>query len=268
MARSVVESAKVVSRGELLDRLLQLEHSLRDVVHRTFASEVAPTRELESLIPSTVRNALTQRLERASADDMDPRREARLIDFATFGDLTGIILARWKLFEPIFKDKTLTHAKLHELRTLRNALAHGHQPTLDEKAKTLFLCEDLERRIPRVRQGIPVQTGFKDVTGNQTSGLRKGEHRSDDLSAIRERLRSEVVSTLWSAVVAQTTIKPTQARVKRLPARFVVETPSRRGELILGQVSALYRDDVTEVRVTDITSLELLMNHLGLEPRP
>lgn len=75
-------------------------------------------------------------------------RRADLLDYANLGQLIDAIRHQWKRFRPLLEDKASLDTKLNEFHHWRNKLAHGVQPTPDQKARIVFLASDLGHSIP------------------------------------------------------------------------------------------------------------------------
>ena len=135
-------AAANLTRGQLLDLLLDVEDRLKTLIRALFAKE---RRDWEDLIPKQVRDALSNKRSDA-AQTRGPSSD--LLDRATFGQLIDIVLARWKLFEPIIADKAWVQTTLHELRKARNQLAHGTRPGADDKVKIYLAVAEVSAKIP------------------------------------------------------------------------------------------------------------------------
>ena len=140
--------ALALTRGQLLDLLLDVEERLKLLIRAVFVREAE---DWISLIPKSIR----AELEAAPSSAAQAMGEsADLLDKATLKQLIGITLKQWKLFDPILKDRAWIQVRLEELRDARNALVHGYQPDADYKVKVALAVAELGKRI-----AAPVQTG-------------------------------------------------------------------------------------------------------------
>lgn len=138
----LVSAAGKLTRGQLLDIVLDVEDRLKDLIRAVFARERS---DWERLIPEEIRKTLVSTGPpdgSAWAGSEDPLRAA------TLKHAIDIVLARWKFFSPILGDKTTMAAHLEELRQWRNKLAHGLQPSKQEAVEIVLTASKVARRIP------------------------------------------------------------------------------------------------------------------------
>jgi CheY-like chemotaxis protein len=128
-----------LTRGELLDLVLEVEERLRRLV-RTVFSEART--DWEKLIPESIRSGLEQVTSSATAGAGD------LLDRADLGQLIGIVLARWPRFASMLGDKQTFRVKAQEFREWRNSLAHGKEPSADEKVEIAVVVRQVGQQIP------------------------------------------------------------------------------------------------------------------------
>jgi hypothetical protein len=139
-----VSVATQLTRGQLLDILLDVEDRLRKLIRVVFAQKRP---DWEKLVPEAIR----QELHSATSGPPDgwPSAGPRdLLSNATLKQLIDTLLARWGLFEPLLHDKALLSAHLEEFRIWRNQLAHGAQPTKDQRVKIAFVAWEVAHQIP------------------------------------------------------------------------------------------------------------------------
>jgi hypothetical protein len=141
---SFAYAAAKLTRGQLLDLLLEIEDRLRILVRAVFS---AHDDDWQRLIPEAVRSKLEA--ESTGKDD----QPEDLLRYATLKQLIDTVLARWQLFQPIIDDKTWLKANLDELRRARNDLAHGRQPDTDERVRIALLASEVGKRLP-----LPAET--------------------------------------------------------------------------------------------------------------
>jgi hypothetical protein len=148
------ESVIQLSRGELLDRVLQIEERLRQLI-RAVLSDVRP--DWEKLVPDKIRTHIEE--------SGPPKARTDILDRANLGQLIGIVLARWKYFSELLGDKPTFHVRANEFKEWRNSLAHGASPSPDEKLEIALLVRQVGQQIPVVA-GLDLTERSKSVTGS------------------------------------------------------------------------------------------------------
>ncbi len=143
------EWARHRSRGELLDLVLEVEDRLRRLVRRVLQDACGEEQPAawEVLIADRIRAEIVQWKTSSDAADM--------LDRANLGQLIGIVLNRWDLFEGLMADRAAFQANADQFRGWRNALAHGKQPSENEKVEIAFLAGRIGRHI-----SAPIETMF------------------------------------------------------------------------------------------------------------
>jgi hypothetical protein len=132
-----------LTRGQLLDLVLEIEARLRQVARAVFC-QARP--DWERLIPGTIRNEI---------ESSGPPKGSDLLDRATLGQLIGIVLSRWNYFAELLGDKPTFQVRAGEFRDWRNSLAHGADPTPDQKVEIGFLVRQVGQQIPIVGEPAP-----------------------------------------------------------------------------------------------------------------
>jgi CheY-like chemotaxis protein len=135
-----------LTRGELLDQVLDVEQRLRNLVRGVLTR--AKGLEWESLIPTSLRVQLEETLRHSH------RPGADVLDAASLKQLIDLVLARWPHFADLLQDKTKFHARADDFREWRNRLAHGSEPTQADKVEIAVLLRQMGAQIP-VDQGAP-----------------------------------------------------------------------------------------------------------------
>jgi CheY-like chemotaxis protein len=180
-----LEAIVQLTRGQLLDLVLDIEQRLRTVV-RSVLSEKTP--DWLKLIPTSIRNEL--RAKKGGHSDND------LLDRADLGQLAGIVLNRWADFADLLgPDKPALQVKLDEFRAWRNFLAHGKQPSTDDKLEIAVVLRQVGAKIP----ALPVQPAIVRTTPVQgTRVLWMDDHPEWSLRErqILEMLGIQVVPAL------------------------------------------------------------------------
>jgi Domain of unknown function (DUF4262) len=139
-----VTAATKLTRGQLLDLLLDVEDRLRKLIRAVFAQKRP---DWERLIPQAIRDEL-QSTKSGPPDGWPSAGPQDLLSSATLKQLIDTLLARWALFEPLLHDKSILSARLEEFRIWRNQLAHGAQPMKDERVKIAFVAWEVAHQIP------------------------------------------------------------------------------------------------------------------------
>ncbi len=140
LSGSYVQAASQLTRGQLLDLLLEVEDRLRALVRAVFARERSDWLEV---IPEAIRRDLRKQ---AAARGAPP--DSNLLTFATLKQLIDTMLGQWALFQPILRDKVWLQANLEDLRIARNDLAHGVQPQVDDRVRIALLASEVGKRLP------------------------------------------------------------------------------------------------------------------------
>lgn len=143
MSETFADHAQTLTRGQLLDVLLDIEGRLKLLIRAVFQGK--NHEDWTRLIPSVIREELKS--GPSSAADAKGT-EADLLDRASLNQLIDILLSRWGHFQPILNDKAWLQSRLGEMREVRNALVHGYQPNADYKVKVAILLEEIGNRIP------------------------------------------------------------------------------------------------------------------------
>lgn len=139
-SESYARVAGLLTRGQLLDLVLEIEDRLRALIRGVF---VRARSDWSRLIPESTRRDLE-----TMASSRPKSETADLLGFATLKQLVDTMTARWSLFQPILEDKLWLQANLEDLRRARNDLAHGVQPSGDEKVRIALLASEIGKRLP------------------------------------------------------------------------------------------------------------------------
>ena len=78
-----------------------------------------------------------------------------LLDFADLGQLITIVLGRWEKFGDLLGTKTRFQVKADEFREWRDRLAHGGNPTTDQKIEIAVLLRQVGQQTPLVVEPAP-----------------------------------------------------------------------------------------------------------------
>jgi hypothetical protein len=207
-SESFTARAQKLTRGQLLDLLLDVEDRLRVLIRIVFARE---RRDWETLLPKGMQSG-----SEAGDEGKDP------LEKATLKQLIDTVLHRWKLFEPILDDKVKVQATLEEMRQYRNELAHGAQPTLDEKVEIALVVAKVGKRIPHIvhepEEELPVTRGL----------VGRSIIWADDRPESNRRLRS-LFTNLGATVVPVLSNDEAISEVSKRPFDVVISDIDRAG---------------------------------------
>jgi CheY-like chemotaxis protein len=159
---SGLSGAVQLTRGQLLDLMLDVEDRLRLLMRGVFGKERP---DWEALVPKSVRIELEE--QRSKADLTQQRGD--LLEWASLKQLIDILSSQWKYFAPILHDKGVLRSWLEEFRKYRNALAHGQQPDPAEKIKIVLVVEEVSTRIPAT---VPALPSVREPRTKRGFGLR------------------------------------------------------------------------------------------------
>lgn len=134
-----LQEAVKLTRGQLLDLLLEIEDRLRVFIQAVFSQQRS---DWEKLIPARIREELE------GPNGSAGLKGSQLLAQATLKHLIDTMLSRWPLFQSILNDKAWVQSRLEELRKTRNELAHGMKPGHDRKIAIALLASQLGERIP------------------------------------------------------------------------------------------------------------------------
>jgi Swt1-like HEPN len=108
-----------------------LENSIRDLVAATLLSGDAGADWWERKVPQNVRDNVAANVQREQDAGMT-LRSPDLIDYTTFGELSGIIQENWDVFSDTFNSKKAIVRILGALNLLRGPIAHCSPLAEDE----------------------------------------------------------------------------------------------------------------------------------------
>lgn len=150
-----------LTRGQLLDLVLEIEERLRRLVRTVFEEARS---DWEKLIPESVRDVLRR------TDPAPSGVAGDLLDRADLGQLISIVGARWELFASLLGDKPTFQVKANEFRQWRNSLAHGMDPSTDQKVEIAVILRQVGRQIPVIDEAgssSPENGSGKTVRGSR-----------------------------------------------------------------------------------------------------
>lgn len=108
-----------------------LEQKIRRLIVKRLIDAVGPDWWDTPRVPTDTKAAATRLREREVESGITPRSD-NMIDYTSFGELSGIITANWDLFVSSFHNKAAIQRVLHQLNLLRGPIAHSCAMTPDE----------------------------------------------------------------------------------------------------------------------------------------
>ncbi len=108
-----------------------LENSIRDLVAATLLSGEAGANWWEERVPDQIKENVAATVQREQDAGMTIR-STDLIDYTTFGELSGIIQQNWDVFSDTFNSKKALARILGALNMLRGPIAHCSPLAEDE----------------------------------------------------------------------------------------------------------------------------------------
>jgi CheY-like chemotaxis protein len=134
-----------LTRGELLDLVLDVEVRLRRLIRAMFGSQQL---DWDHLIPDRIRKALI-------STQTSSVRRGDLLDFATLKQLIDIVLHDWPLFAPLINDQQEFQVRTRDFRRWRNSLAHGEYLSEEDKFEIVITVRQVGKQIPMVPSPEP-----------------------------------------------------------------------------------------------------------------
>jgi CheY-like chemotaxis protein len=127
------------TRGQLLDLVLEVEDRLRRLIRSVFIEHQS---DWVALIPDSVRQKLETMPSSTASHD--------LLDRASLGQLIDLAMTQWSLLAQFLGDKHAFRVKANVFREWRNSLAHGKEPSDDEKVEIAVAIRQVGQQIPVV----------------------------------------------------------------------------------------------------------------------
>jgi len=99
------------------------------------------------------------------------------LSYLTFGELWNFISDKdsWPLFEPYFPPQRNTQARIEEIKTIRNRIAHCREPHQHDEARLKLFLQDMEQGVRTFCQRYTVGlTGDNDAVSQQLTNSWDG----------------------------------------------------------------------------------------------
>lgn len=128
----------------------QVFYCLEQKIRRLIVKRLSDTAGLDwwdsQRVPTDTKHAATKLRQREVESGITPRSE-NMIDYTSFGELSGIITSNWDVFEPAFHNKAAIGRVLHNLNLLRGPIAHSCAMTGDEIHRLGIAVKDWFRQV-------------------------------------------------------------------------------------------------------------------------
>jgi hypothetical protein len=123
-----------------------LEQAIRKLIAETLKDGVGPDWWNSGRVPSDIAGAAAALVQKERDNGITPRSDD-LIDYTTFGQLSGIITSNWDLFEPTLKSKRAVERVMASLNLLRGPIAHCCPISEDEIDRLRLAVKDWFRML-------------------------------------------------------------------------------------------------------------------------
>ena len=143
-APSVRDEAAVMA--EYYQVFYCLEQTIRQLVVNRLTTAEGPDWWNSGRVPVETMSAANKLRQREQDTGITPR-SANMLDYTTFGELSGIITSNWDVFEPAFHNKAAIPRVLHSLNLLRGPVAHSCAMSSDEIERLGIAVKDWFRQI-------------------------------------------------------------------------------------------------------------------------
>lgn len=138
--------AEAASMAEYYQVFYCLEQKIRRVIVRHL-TDVAGAQWWDSpRVPTDTKNNAEKLRQREVESGITPRSE-NMIDYTSFGELSGIITSNWDIFHLAFHNKAAISRVLHALNLLRGPIAHSCLMTPDEIHRLGIWVKDWFRQL-------------------------------------------------------------------------------------------------------------------------
>lgn len=123
-----------------------LEQAIRKLIAETLEDAEGASWWTTPRIPSDIASAAAQLMQRERDNGITPRSD-NLIDYTTFGQLSGVITCNWDIFEPILTSKRAVERVMASLNLLRGPIAHCCPIAEDEIDRLRLAVKDWFRML-------------------------------------------------------------------------------------------------------------------------
>jgi len=118
-----------------------LETTIRRFIVESLEAAEGPEWWMSDRIPAQIRDETRTRLKREVDSAVTPRSD-EFIDYATFGELSAIIVSNWDVFGATFSSSKAVERVMANLNTLRGPIAHCSPLAEDEVVRLRLAVRD------------------------------------------------------------------------------------------------------------------------------
>jgi hypothetical protein len=123
-----------------------LEQAIRKLIVETLENVAGADWWNSGRIPSEIAAAAAGLVQKERDNGITPRSDD-LIDYTTFGQLSGIITSNWDLFDPVLTSKRAVERVMASLNLLRGPIAHCCPISEDEIERLRLAVKDWFRML-------------------------------------------------------------------------------------------------------------------------
>ena len=123
-----------------------LEQAIRKLIGETMQDGAGSNWWNSGRVPGDIRTA-AEALVQKERDNGISQRSDDLLDYTTFGQLSGIITSNWDLFEPTITSKRAVERVMANLNLLRGPIAHCCPIAADEISRLRLAVKDWFRML-------------------------------------------------------------------------------------------------------------------------
>jgi len=138
--------AEAAEMSEHYEVFYCLEQAIRKLITETLQEAAGADWWNSGRVPDDVVRDVAQLAQRERDNGITPRSD-NPIDYSTFGQLSGIIVSNWDLFEPILKSRRGVERVMANLNLLRGPIAHCCPMAEDEVDRLKLAVKDWLRMI-------------------------------------------------------------------------------------------------------------------------
>lgn len=123
-----------------------LEQAIRKLITETLEEAEGADWWNSARIPADIKADVASLAKRERDNGVTPRSD-NMIDYTTFGQLSGMITSNWDLFEPTLKSKRGVERVMANLNLIRGPIAHCCPMQEDEEDRLKLAVKDWFRMI-------------------------------------------------------------------------------------------------------------------------
>lgn len=138
--------AEAAEMSENYEVFYCLEQAIRILITETLEEAEGADWWNSARVPPDIKSDVASLAKRERDNGITPRSD-RMIDYTTFGQLSGLITVNWDLFEPTLKSKRGVERVMANLNLLRGPIAHCCPMQEDEEDRLKLAVKDWFRMI-------------------------------------------------------------------------------------------------------------------------